>query len=97
MHQSTVNFTRHIEDDYQRVMVTRVSFIYLSTAYDTVIHSILIQKLYNTRQHTMYILKEHAVQPKISGRAKQRASGMEKPEWLASGQCSAIIVVQFLH
>ena len=46
----------------------------------------------------MYILPEHAVQPKITGGAEQREKQMEKPEeLLASGQCFVTIVVQHLH
>ena len=42
------NLTQHIEDGYQRGMVTGAAFVDLSAAYDTVNHRILIQKLYNT-------------------------------------------------
>ena len=43
-----LNLTQHIEDGYQRGMITGAAFIDLSAAYDTVNHIILIQKLYNT-------------------------------------------------
>ena len=42
-----LNLTQHIEDVYQRGMITGAAFVDLSTAYDTVNHIILIQKLYN--------------------------------------------------
>ena len=45
-----LNLTQHIEDGYQRGMISGAAFIDLSTGYDTVNHMILIQKLYNTTQ-----------------------------------------------
>ena len=45
-----LNLTQHIEDGYQRGMITGAVFVDLSAAYDTVNHRILIQKLYNTTQ-----------------------------------------------
>ena len=45
-----LNLTQHIEDGYQRGMITGAAFVDLSAAYDTVNHMILIQKLYNTIQ-----------------------------------------------
>ena len=45
-----LNFTQHIEDGYQRGMITGAAFVDLYAAYDTVNHRILIQKLYNTTQ-----------------------------------------------
>ena len=45
-----LNLTQHIEDGYQRGMITGASFVDLSAAYDTVNHRIIIQKLYNTTQ-----------------------------------------------
>ena len=44
------NLTQHIEDGYQRGIITGAAFVDLSAAYDTVNHMILIQKLYNTTQ-----------------------------------------------
>ena len=44
------NLTQHIEDGYQKGMITGAAFVDLSAAYDTVNHRILIQKLYNTTQ-----------------------------------------------
>ena len=45
-----LNLIQHIEDGYQRGMITGAAFVDLSAAYDTVSHRILIQKLYNTTQ-----------------------------------------------
>ena len=41
-----LNLTQHIEDGYQRGMITGAAFVDLPAAYDTVNHRILIQKLY---------------------------------------------------
>ena len=46
-----LNLTQHIEDGYQRGMITGVAFVDLSAADYTVNHMILIQKLYNTTQN----------------------------------------------
>jgi hypothetical protein len=43
-----LNLTQHIEDGYQKGMITGTAFVDLSAAYDTVNHRLLIQKLYNT-------------------------------------------------
>ena len=43
-----LNLTHHIEDGYVEGMITGTTFVYLSAAYDTVNHRILIQNLYNT-------------------------------------------------
>ena len=45
-----LNLTQHIEDCYQRSMITGTAFVDLSATYDTVNHRTLIQKLYNTTQ-----------------------------------------------
>ena len=45
-----LNLTQHLEDGYQRGMITGAAFVDLSVAYDTVNHRILIQKLYNITQ-----------------------------------------------
>ena len=45
-----LNLTQHIEDGYQRGMITGAAFVDLSAAYDTLNHRILIQKLYNITQ-----------------------------------------------
>ena len=44
------NMTQHIEDGYQRGMITGATFVDLYAAYDRVNHRILIQKLYNITQ-----------------------------------------------
>ena len=43
-----MNLTQHIEDGYQRGMVTGADFVDLSAACDRVNHMILIKKLYET-------------------------------------------------
>ena len=45
-----LNLAQHIEDGYQRGMITGAAFVYLYAAYDTVNHRIRIQKLYNITQ-----------------------------------------------
>ena len=51
-----LNLTQHIEDDYQRGMITGAAFVDLSAAYDTVNHRILIQKLCNTTRTANYVV-----------------------------------------
>ena len=43
-----LNLIQLIEDGYQNIMITGASFVDLSTAYDTVNHRIMIQKIFNT-------------------------------------------------
>ena len=45
-----LNLTQHIEDGYQRGIISGAAFVDLSAAYDTVNHMIRIQKLYNITQ-----------------------------------------------
>ena len=47
-----LNLTQHIEDGYQRGMITGAVFVDLSVSYDTMNHIILIQKLYNITQES---------------------------------------------
>ena len=42
-----LNLTQHIEDGYQRGMITVAAFVDLSAAYDTVNHRLPIRKLYD--------------------------------------------------
>ena len=42
-----LNLTQHIEDGYQRGMITGAAFVDLSAVYDTVNHRLLIRKLYD--------------------------------------------------
>ena len=51
-----LNLTQHIEDGFQRGMITGAAFVDISAAYDTVNHRVLIQKLYNITH------PEHSVQ-----------------------------------
>ena len=41
-----LNFTQHIEDGFEKRLVTGVVFVDLSAAYDTVNHRILMTKIY---------------------------------------------------
>ena len=50
-----LNLTQHIEDGYQRGMITGAAFVDLSAANDTVNDRILIQKLYNTIQDSQLL------------------------------------------
>ena len=45
-----LSLNQHIEDGYQRAMITGSAFVALSAAYHTVNYRILIQKLYNITQ-----------------------------------------------
>ena len=45
-----LNLTQHIEDDYQKSMITRTAFVDLPSVYDTENHRLLIQKLFITTQ-----------------------------------------------
>ena len=47
---SEEEYTQHIENGYQKSMITGTAFVDLSAAYDTVNHILLIQKLFNTTQ-----------------------------------------------
>ena len=47
-----LNLTQHIEDGYQRGMITGAAFVDLSAAYDTVNHRLLIRKLYDFTEDT---------------------------------------------
>ena len=42
-----LNLTQHIEDGYQRGMITDAAFVDISAAYNTVNHRLLIRNLYN--------------------------------------------------
>ena len=58
-----LNLTQHIEDGYQRDMITDAAVVDLSASYDTVNHRLLIQKLYDFTEdstlcsYTKYVVK----------------------------------------
>ena len=60
-----LNLTQHIEDRYHRGMITGAAFVDISAAYDTVNHSILIQKLYNITKDSPLC---RVIQNKLSSR-----------------------------
>ena len=45
-----LNLTQHIEDGYQRGMITDAAYVDLSAAYDTVNHRLIIRKLYDSTE-----------------------------------------------
>ena len=50
-----LNLTQHIEDGYQRGMITGAAFVDLSAAYDTVDHRLRIRKLYDFTETAHYV------------------------------------------
>ena len=50
-----LNLTQHIEDGYKEGMITRTAFVYLSAAYDTVNHRLLIQHSTTRRWTANYV------------------------------------------
>ena len=69
------------DQGYQRDVLRGAVFVNLSSAYDAVNHTILIEKLYSTtRDITLCNVPEHTVQPKMLYGAEQRAKQMEKLE-----------------
>ena len=44
-----LNLTQHIEDGYERVVVTGTVFVDLSAAYDTISHKLLLNKIYRIK------------------------------------------------
>ena len=66
-----LNMTQHVEDGYQRGMITGVAYVDLSAAYETVNHRILIQ-IYNiTQDSQLSTCPEHVAQHKIICGTKQ--------------------------
>ena len=57
-----LNLTQHIDDGYQRGMITGAAFVDLSAAYDTVNHRLLIRKLYDfTEDYTCSRVLHHLI------------------------------------
>ena len=50
-----LNLPQFIEDDYEEGLITGAAFVDLSTAYDTVNHRILVQKLFQLRKDARLI------------------------------------------
>ena len=77
-----LNLTQHIEDGYQRGMITGATFVDLSAAYDTVNHRILIQKLYNTTQDSQNMLSNRRCYVELNierNRWRKQKNGL--PQW----------------
>ena len=74
-----LNLTQHIEDGYQRGMITGAEFIDLSAAYDTVNHMILIQKLYNITQYSQLC---RVLQNMLSNRRFYVELNNERSRWI---------------
>ena len=73
-----LNLPQHIEDGYQRGMITGAAFVDLSAAYDTVNHIILIQKLHNiTQDSPLY----RVIQNMLSSRRFYVEQNNERNRW----------------
>ena len=73
-----LNLIQHIEDGYQRGMITGAAFVDLSAAYDTVTHIILIQKLYNiTQDSPLY----RVIQDTLSSRSFYVELNNQRSRW----------------
>ena len=94
-----INLTQHIEDGYEKGMITGTAFVDLSAAYDTVNHRLLIQKLYNTTLDSQLCsYPEPAVRSKILCRAEQWAKQMENTkERSTTGECSLPHRIQHIY
>ena len=73
-----LNLTQHIEDGFQRGMVTGVAFVDLTAAYDTVNHKMLLNKLYKMTKD--YGLVE-MIRALLSNRRFQVAIQGKKSRW----------------
>ena len=58
-----LNLTQHIEDGCQESLITGTAFVDLSAVYDTVIHILLIQKLFNITQDNTLCGVIHTEEP----------------------------------
>ena len=73
-----LNLTQHIEDGYQRGLITGAPFVNLSSAYDTVNQIILIQKLYNITQESILC---RVIQNVLSSRRFYVELNNERSKW----------------
>ena len=73
-----LHLTQHIEDGYQRCIITGTAFVYLSAAYDTVNHRILIQKLCNITQDSQLC---RIIQNRVSNRRVYVELNNERRRW----------------
>ena len=73
-----LNLAQHIEDGYQRGMITGAAFVDLSATYDTVNHRILIQKLYNITQDSPLC---RVIQNMLSSRRLYVELNNERSRW----------------
>ena len=73
-----LNLTQHIEDGYQRGMITEAAFVDLCAAYNAVNHIRLIQKLYNTTHDSTLF---RVVQDMLSNRRFYVELENERSRW----------------
>ena len=61
--EQLLNLTQHIEDGYERGVVTGTVFVDLSAAYDTISHKLLLNKIQNDIRYQVHISHlDHALQ-----------------------------------
>ena len=99
-----LNLIQHIEDGYQRGMITGAAFVDLSTAYDTVNHMILIQKLYNTAQDMQLCRVPKSMLPNRrfyvelnNERSRWRIQKNGCPKGVSSHQSCSTSVIMIIH
>ena len=70
--------TQHIEDGYQRGMITGAAFVDLSAAYNTVNHRLLIRKLYDFTQDSTLC---RVIQNMLSSRRLYVELNIDRSRW----------------
>ena len=98
MHSQLLNLTQHIEDGYQRGMITGAAFVDLSSAYDTVNHRIRIQKLYNiTRDGQICRDIQNMLSNRIFLVELNNEGSRKYKKWPAPRECPLTNFVTHLH